>query len=76
MEDNDYIQFIYSNKNDGILTVSIESYPFKTKYETNKGEEEDLFSSFFKVEIDNDKMYLKHILTGMNFPLNPKNERI
>ena len=56
--------------------MSIESYPFRAKYEMNKGEEEELFSSFFKVEIENEKMYLKHILTGMNFPLNQKNERV
>ncbi len=51
LEDNDYVQFIYSNKNEGILNVSIEAYPFKFKYEVNKGEEEELFSSFFKVEM-------------------------
>lgn len=67
------MQFIYSNKNDGILNVGIESVPFLVKYEMTKGEEEELFSSFFVVEIEGEKMFLKHILTNLYFPLNPKN---
>lgn len=66
---------MYSNKSDGILNIGIDGLPFQVKYDMTKGEEEELFSSFFKVEIQGEKMYLKHILTDLYFPLNPNNEK-